>query len=131
MVPVGDNADAADDWIAEARVLRLKQSRCRRWQGLPFRPERTGLGCPSIGSNRPARLDNFYGTRVCAVDTGGNEVARLRLPPIAVPLGTYTGWNVYRAQSCELCGRDGSLIRLHAPEAGATLPTLPAPRTLR
>jgi hypothetical protein len=32
------------------------------------------------------------------------------MPPIAVPLGTYTGWNVYRAQPCELCDRDGSLI---------------------
>jgi hypothetical protein len=32
------------------------------------------------------------------------------LPPIVVPLGTYMGWNVYRAQPCELCGRDGSLI---------------------
>jgi len=27
-----------------------------------------------------------------------------------VPLGTYTGWNVYRAQPCELCDRDGSFI---------------------
>ncbi|HXB77904.1 MAG TPA: alpha/beta hydrolase domain-containing protein, partial [Bradyrhizobium sp.] len=56
------------------------------------------------------RLDNFYGTQVCAVDADGNEVAGVRLPPIAVPLGTYTGWNVYRAQPCELCDRDGSLI---------------------
>ena len=32
------------------------------------------------------------------------------MPPIAAPLGTYTGWNVYRAQPCELCDRDGSLI---------------------
>jgi hypothetical protein len=58
----------------------------------------------------PARLDNFYGTRVCAVDADGNEVAGIRLPPIAVPLGTYTGWNVYRAQPRELCDRDGSVI---------------------
>jgi Alpha/beta hydrolase domain len=58
----------------------------------------------------PARTDNFYGTRVSAVDADGNEVAGVRLPPIAVPLGTYTGWNVYRAQPCELCDRDGSLI---------------------
>jgi hypothetical protein len=36
--------------------------------------------------------------RVCAVDADGNEVAGIRLPPIAVPLGAYTGWNVYRAQ---------------------------------
>jgi hypothetical protein len=55
-------------------------------------------------------LDNFYGTAVCAVDADGNEIAGVRLPSIAVPLGTYTGWNVYRAQPCELCDRDGSFI---------------------
>jgi hypothetical protein len=32
------------------------------------------------------------------------------LPPIAVPLGTHTGWNVYREQPGELADRDGSLI---------------------
>ena len=72
---------------------------------------------PAAGANRigppvdwvepPSRLDNFYETRVCAVDADGNEVAGIRLPPIAVPLGTYTGWNVYRAHPCELCDRDG------------------------
>jgi hypothetical protein len=58
----------------------------------------------------PARIDNVYGARVCAVDTDGNEIAGIRLPPIAVPLGTHTGWNVYRAQPSELADRDGSLI---------------------
>ncbi len=52
----------------------------------------------------------FYETHVSAVDGDGNEVAGIRLPPIAVPLGTYTGWNVYRAQPDELADRDGSLI---------------------
>jgi len=55
----------------------------------------------------PARL---YQTFVSAVDGDGNEVAGILLPPIAVPLGTYTGWNVYRAQPDELADRDGSLI---------------------
>jgi len=58
----------------------------------------------------PARIDNVYRTLVCAVDADGNEVAGLRLPPIAVSLGTYTGWNVYRAQPGELADRDGSFI---------------------
>ncbi len=58
----------------------------------------------------PARIDNVYGARVCAVDTDGNEIAGIRLPPIAVPLGTFTGWNVYRAQPGELADRDGSMI---------------------
>src|SRR5205814_3501643 len=52
----------------------------------------------------------FYETFVSAVDADGNEIAGIRLPPIAVPLATYTGWNVYRAQPCELCDRDGSRI---------------------
>jgi hypothetical protein len=51
-----------------------------------------------------------YETFVAAVDSDGNEVAGIRLPPIAVPLGTYTGWNVYREQPDELADRDGSLI---------------------
>jgi FAD/FMN-containing dehydrogenase len=72
---------------------------------------------------------NFYGTRVCAIDADGNEVAGVRLPPIAVAFGTYTGWNVYRAQPCELCDRDGSLIpfartRTERDAAGDPRPSL-------
>jgi alpha/beta hydrolase family protein len=55
----------------------------------------------------PARL---YETFVSAVDSDGNETAGVLLPPIAAPLGTHTGWNVYRAQPDELADRDGSLI---------------------
>ena len=58
----------------------------------------------------PTRIDNVYSARVCAVDADGNEIAGIRLPPIAVPLGTHTGWNVYRAQPDELADRDGSFI---------------------
>src|SRR4051794_1686613 len=68
------------------------------------------IAAPVDWVDPPARLDNFYGARVSAVDADGNEIAGIRLPPIAVPLGTYTGWNVYRAQPGELCDRDGSLI---------------------
>src|SRR5436309_2022409 len=51
-----------------------------------------------------------YPMHVSAVDPDGNETAGLRLPPIAVPLGTHTGWNVYKAQPDELADRDGSFI---------------------
>lgn len=51
-----------------------------------------------------------YATFVAAVDDDGNEVAGIRLPSIAVPLGTYTGWNVYKAQPDELADRDGSFV---------------------
>jgi hypothetical protein len=73
--------------------------------------------------------DAAYATRVSAVDADGNEVAGIRLPDIAVPLATYTGWNVYRAQPCELCDRDGSLIpfartRMERTAAGDPRPSL-------
>jgi hypothetical protein len=51
-----------------------------------------------------------YTIFVSAVDGDGNEIAGIRLPQIAVPLGTYTGWNVYKAQPDELADRDGSFI---------------------
>ena len=51
-----------------------------------------------------------YTTFVSAVDSDGNETAGIRLPSIAVPLGTHTGWNVYKAQPDELADRDGSFI---------------------
>ena len=73
-------------------------------------PVANRISVPVDWVDPPARLDNFYGTRVCAVDADGNEIAGIRLPPIAAPLGTYTGWNAYRAQPCELCDRDGSMI---------------------
>jgi hypothetical protein len=38
-------------------------------------------------------LTKPYALYVSAVDTDGNEVAGIRLPDIAVPLATHTGWN--------------------------------------
>jgi hypothetical protein len=47
---------------------------------------------------------------VPAVDADGNERAGVRLPDIAAPRGTYTGWNLYRAEGLrgELLDREGS-----------------------
>jgi len=58
-----------------------------------------------------------YAAFVSAVDEDGNEIAGIRLPQIAVPLGTYTGWNVYKAQPDELADRDGSFIAFAATKA--------------
>jgi hypothetical protein len=51
-----------------------------------------------------------YRLLVARVDADGNEVAGIRLPDIAVPLATYTGWNLYKAPfpAGELCDRTGS-----------------------
>lgn len=55
-------------------------------------------------------LTRAYPTLVCRVDEDGNEVAGIRLPDIAVPLATYTGWNVFAEPwvAGELGDRDGS-----------------------
>jgi Alpha/beta hydrolase domain len=96
--------------IAQGTAVAAESVAMPKVPGLALAPGANQIAAPVDWVDPPARLDNFYGTRVCAVDADGNEVAGIRLPPIAVPLGTYTGWNVYKAQPGELADRDGSLI---------------------
>lgn len=56
----------------------------------------------------PPRLGAQYPTFVPAVDDDGNDIAGIRLPDIAVPLATYTGWNLRD----EMHGAGGVLSRL-------------------
>ncbi|HXZ00150.1 MAG TPA: alpha/beta hydrolase domain-containing protein [Stellaceae bacterium] len=60
----------------------------------------------------PKPAPGAYRPLVCRVDADGNELAGIRLPDIAVPLGSHTGWNLYRAPypEGELADRDGSFI---------------------
>jgi hypothetical protein len=45
-------------------------------------------------TTEPPRLGAPYRVLVPQVDADGNDVGGIPLPEIAVPLGTYTGWNV-------------------------------------
>src|SRR5262249_3400947 len=60
----------------------------------------------------PKPPQRTYRTLVCKVDADGNEAAGVRLPDIAVPLATYTGWNEYKPPypAGELADRDGSCL---------------------
>jgi hypothetical protein len=60
-----------------------------------------------------------YGARVPQIDADGNETSGIRLPDIAVPLATHTGWNLYKAPfpEGELCDRDGSYFPFAATRA--------------
>jgi hypothetical protein len=62
----------------------------------------------------PPRFGPAYGTLVSAVDEDGNEVGGLRVPEIAVPLATHTGWNLRHP---DIGGAEQQLVF-----AGATLP---------
>jgi len=60
----------------------------------------------------PKPADKAYRTLVCKVDADGNEAAGVRLPDIAVPLASYSGWNEYKPPypAGELADRDGSCL---------------------
>ena len=68
---------------------------------------------PELDMTRP------YRALVTQVDADGNEIAGVLLPDIAVPLGTYTGWNYYKAPfpEGELCDRDGTYSPFAATRA--------------
>jgi hypothetical protein len=67
----------------------------------------------------PTPANKGYRTLVCKVDGDGNEAAGIRLPDIAVPLATYSGWNLYKPPypAGELADRDGSCLAFPADKA--------------
>ena len=77
----------------------------------------------------PAPPEKTYRTLVCKVDGDGNEVAGIRLPDIAVPLATYTGWNEYKAPypAGEIADRDGSCLPFAPDKAARTAAGDPRP----
>ena len=64
---------------------------------------------------------------VSKVDSNGNEISGIRVPELAVPLGTYMGWNLRGAGHAvgELCISVGSAIPF------AVSPSVKAPTDLR
>jgi hypothetical protein len=96
--------------LTAATAVRAETLRLPRVKNFTLPPGANRILPPVDWIDPPVEPTQAYETYVSAVDTDGNEIAGIRLPPIAVPLGTYTGWNVYRAQPGELADRDGSLI---------------------
>lgn len=58
---------------------------------LDFGPQWRKTGILSL---EPPKVEGIYPTLVPQVDADGNELSGVRLPEIAVPLATYTGWNL-------------------------------------
>ena len=52
-----------------------------------------------IVSQEPPKVGSAFPVLVPQVDADGNEVAGIRLPELAVPLATYTGWNLFNERS--------------------------------
>jgi hypothetical protein len=96
--------------VADGTAVMAESIKMPAVPGFAHAPGANHIVPPVDWTDPPGRIDNIYGARVCEIDSDGNEIAGIRLPPIAVPLGTHTGWNVYRARPGELADRDGSFI---------------------
>jgi hypothetical protein len=77
----------------------------------PGRDAERGIG------SYPPELEGVYPTFVCAVDSDGNEVAGVRMPDVAVPVASYTGWNPRHPET----GQPDQII----PMQGSTFPFPP------
>ena len=101
---------ALDEWVANGRepppsrlpriddgtlVPRspLHGRSCPRW----CRRVRRTTSCRLATGQIPSRRRAPGSALVPQVDADGNEIAGIRLPDIAVPRGTFTGWNLYKA----------------------------------
>jgi hypothetical protein len=68
----------------------------------PYAPYRVDFG-PDFRSKgiiafEPPKVGQAFPILVPQVDAAGNEIAGIRLPELAAPLATYTGWNLRDAQ---------------------------------
>jgi hypothetical protein len=77
---------------------------------LDFGPE----WAQGIVTIEPPRIGKAFVSRVPGVDEAGNSRAGVRLPEIAVPLATHTGWN-YRHPSIGAADRLASEIGSYLP----------------
>jgi hypothetical protein len=111
---------ALDRWVtegkkpADSRIPRLSDGTLVEAARLEFPP------LPDFAIATEANgIGPHYRTLVPAVDADGNERAGLRLPDIAVPVATYTGWNVYAPPfpPDALCDRDGSVLPIAKNDA--------------
>jgi len=112
--------------IARGELVPLEDVRFPKVPSFPFaaympRVWRMDYG-PEYRTSRvitiePPSIGEPYRVLVPQVDADGNDVAGVRLPEVAVPLGTYTGWNVDNLQLGEL-GYLAGLVGGFEPFAG-------------
>jgi len=69
-----------------------------------------GSATPTIGARQSHQSEAHYTPLVPKTDSDGNDLGGIRLPDIAVPLGTHTGWAVRSDVPGAMCGNLGQFI---------------------
>jgi hypothetical protein len=123
---------ALDEWVStgrtppDSRVPRIVDGSLVPAEDVAFpaipglvRPQAANDAAPLADWTDPVVPSRTWVTLVPQVDADGNERAGIRLPDIAVPRGTFTGWNLYRSPypDGELADRDGSFLAFAPTDA--------------
>jgi hypothetical protein len=70
---------------------------------VPHRAYRADYGpdfiSKGIVSQEPPKIGSAFPMLVPQVDADGNELAGIRVPELAVPVATYTGWNLFNERA--------------------------------
>jgi hypothetical protein len=116
---------ALDKWVTTgrapppSRLPRIDDGTLVTAEEVAF-PQAPGFARPRAANDvtplpdwiNPAASARTWRALVPQVGPDGNELAGLKLPDIAVPRGTHTGWNLYQAPypTGELADRDGTFL---------------------
>jgi Alpha/beta hydrolase domain len=96
--------------IADGTLTTVEKLKFPAVPGLQVARAMSELGIIQDWTKPEIDMAKPYRPLIAQVDVDGNETSGVRLPDIAVPLATYTGWNLYRAPFPDdaLCDRDGT-----------------------
>lgn len=135
---------ALDAWVVRgqvppsSRLPRIDDGTLVPAEAVAF-PHAPGFAAPRAANDvaplpdwtNPVPPSPTWRALVPQVGPDGNELAGLKLPDIAVPRGTHTGWNLYKAPypAGELADRDGMFLAFAATReerlvTGDTRPSL-------
>ncbi len=123
---------ALDEWVVtnrtppDSRLPRIADGTLVAAENVALPPV-PGLNRPQAANDvaplgdwtQPQAPPRAWCALVPQVDADGNERAGIRLPDIAVPRGTFTGWNLYAPPypAGELADRDGTFLVFAATRA--------------